>query len=141
MLLHINPTRQQGKHTGSLARASGWYMTFFAAGVIVLGEPFNKAQITLFKAIKIPGAPISIVTQVSVGMSLFVGEDDNGQVRDCDVQLICDEPNHLPVTLDSRDPLFPGSVRPRITVNVPSKSVPTGTEDGSSQSDPGNRPK
>jgi hypothetical protein len=35
MLLHINPTRQRGKRTGSLARASGWYMTFFAAGVIV----------------------------------------------------------------------------------------------------------
>ncbi|MGZ3356834.1 MAG: hypothetical protein ACXVBO_18520, partial [Isosphaeraceae bacterium] len=34
MLLHINPTRQRGKRTGSLARASGWYMTFFAAGVI-----------------------------------------------------------------------------------------------------------
>ena len=34
MLLHINPTRQRGKCTGSLARASGWYMTFFAAGVI-----------------------------------------------------------------------------------------------------------
>ena len=33
MLLHINPTRQRGKRTGSLARASGWYMTFFAAGV------------------------------------------------------------------------------------------------------------
>ena len=36
MLLHINPTRQRGKRTGSLARASGWYMTFFAAGVIRL---------------------------------------------------------------------------------------------------------
>jgi hypothetical protein len=36
MLLHINPTRQRGKRTGSLARASGWYMTFFAAGVIWL---------------------------------------------------------------------------------------------------------
>ena len=36
MLLHINPTRQRGKRTGSLARASGWYMTFFAAGVIKL---------------------------------------------------------------------------------------------------------
>ncbi len=35
MLLHINPTRQRGKRTGSLARASGWYMTFFAAGVII----------------------------------------------------------------------------------------------------------
>ncbi len=35
MLLHINPTRQRGKRTGSLARASGWYMTFFAAGVIL----------------------------------------------------------------------------------------------------------
>jgi hypothetical protein len=34
MLLHINPTRQRGKRTGSLAGASGWYMTFFAAGVI-----------------------------------------------------------------------------------------------------------
>ena len=34
MLLHINPTRQRGKRTGSLARASGWYMTFFAARVI-----------------------------------------------------------------------------------------------------------
>ena len=34
MLLHINPTRQRGKRTGSLAHASGWYMTFFAAGVI-----------------------------------------------------------------------------------------------------------
>ncbi len=34
MLLHINPTRQRGRRTGSLARASGWYMTFFAAGVI-----------------------------------------------------------------------------------------------------------
>ena len=34
MLLHINPTRQRGKRTGSLARTSGWYMTFFAAGVI-----------------------------------------------------------------------------------------------------------
>ena len=32
MLLHMNPTRQRGKRTGSLARASGWYMTFFAAG-------------------------------------------------------------------------------------------------------------
>ena len=28
MLLHINPTRQRGKRTGSLAGASGWYMTF-----------------------------------------------------------------------------------------------------------------
>ena len=36
MLLHINPTRQRGKRTGSLAGASGWYMTFFAAGVIYL---------------------------------------------------------------------------------------------------------
>ena len=36
MLLHINPTRQRGKRTGSLAGASGWYMTFFAAGVIPL---------------------------------------------------------------------------------------------------------
>ena len=35
MLLHINPTRQRGKRTGSLARASGWSMTFFAAGVIL----------------------------------------------------------------------------------------------------------
>ena len=35
MLLHINPTRQRGKRTGSLAGASGWYMTFFAVGVIV----------------------------------------------------------------------------------------------------------
>ncbi|MGA7497139.1 MAG: hypothetical protein WBX00_10460, partial [Isosphaeraceae bacterium] len=26
--------RQRGKRTGSLASASGWYMTFFAAGVI-----------------------------------------------------------------------------------------------------------
>jgi len=34
MLLHMNPTRQRGKRTGSLARASGWSMTFFAAGVI-----------------------------------------------------------------------------------------------------------
>jgi hypothetical protein len=34
MLLHINPKRQRGKRTGSLAGASGWYMTFFAAGVI-----------------------------------------------------------------------------------------------------------
>ena len=34
MLLHINPTRQRGKRTGSLARAAGWYMTFFAAWVI-----------------------------------------------------------------------------------------------------------
>ena len=37
MLLHINPTCQRGKRTGSLARASGWYMTFFAAGVIIWG--------------------------------------------------------------------------------------------------------
>ena len=35
MLQHINPTRQRGKRTGSLAHASGWYMTFFAAGVIM----------------------------------------------------------------------------------------------------------
>ena len=34
MLLHINPTRQRGKRTGSSSRASGRYMTFFAAGVI-----------------------------------------------------------------------------------------------------------
>jgi len=42
MLLHINPTRQRGKCTGFLARASGWYMTFFAAGVILqrwIGAP------------------------------------------------------------------------------------------------------
>ncbi len=37
MLLHINPTRQRGKRTGSLAGALGWYMTFFAAGVIETG--------------------------------------------------------------------------------------------------------
>ena len=42
MLLHINPTRQRGKRTGSLARASGWYMTFFAAGVIVLEMRGNR---------------------------------------------------------------------------------------------------
>ncbi len=35
MLLHINPTRQRGNRCVSLAGASGWYMTFFAAGVIV----------------------------------------------------------------------------------------------------------
>ena len=33
MLLHINPT-PAGKRTGSLAGTSGWYMAFFAAGVI-----------------------------------------------------------------------------------------------------------
>ena len=43
MLLHINPTRQRGKRTGSLARASGWYMTFFAAGVIK-GVPAPSVQ-------------------------------------------------------------------------------------------------
>ena len=45
MLLHINPTRQRGKRTGSLARASGWYMTFFAAGVITTdlrGKPSDR---------------------------------------------------------------------------------------------------
>ena len=41
MLLHINPTRQRGKRTGSLARASGWYMTFFAAGVITWRSPIT----------------------------------------------------------------------------------------------------
>ena len=71
-------------------------------------------------------------------MRLFVGEDDNGQVLHRGVQLICDEPNHLPVKLDSWYPLGPGSVRPQIPVNVPSKSVPTGTEDGLGQSDPRN---
>ena len=40
MLLHINPTRQRGKRTVFLARASGWYMTFFAAGVIC--EPTRR---------------------------------------------------------------------------------------------------
>ena len=46
MLLHINPTRQRGKRTGSLARASGWYMTFFAAGVILysLSLPCRKKR-------------------------------------------------------------------------------------------------
>ena len=34
MLLHINPTHSEGNVTGPLAHASGWYMTFFAAGVI-----------------------------------------------------------------------------------------------------------
>ena len=43
MLLHINPTRQRGKRTGSLARASGWYMTFFAAGVIDEGGHERKS--------------------------------------------------------------------------------------------------
>jgi hypothetical protein len=43
MLLHINPTRQRGKRTGSLAGASGWYMTFFAAGVIVWTQKPRKA--------------------------------------------------------------------------------------------------
>jgi hypothetical protein len=43
MLLHINPTRQRGKRTGSLARASGWYMTFFAAGVITRPRPIKPA--------------------------------------------------------------------------------------------------
>ena len=44
MLLHINPTRQRGKRTGSLARASGWYMTFFAAGVIFRRDVLVKRQ-------------------------------------------------------------------------------------------------
>ncbi len=43
MLLHINPTRQRGKRTGSLAGASGWYMTFFAAGVI--GGAVQRQQV------------------------------------------------------------------------------------------------
>jgi hypothetical protein len=41
MLLHINPTRQRGK---SLARASGWYMTFFAAGVIAVTPWIRSSQ-------------------------------------------------------------------------------------------------
>ena len=45
MLLHINPTRQRGKRTGSLARASGWYMTFFAAGVIDHSRSRHNAAI------------------------------------------------------------------------------------------------
>ena len=44
MLLHINPTRQRGKRTGSLARASGWYMTFFAAGVIGACSPSRRER-------------------------------------------------------------------------------------------------
>jgi hypothetical protein len=44
MLLHINPTRQRGKRTGSLARASGWYMTFFAAGVIPIVSLTNTPR-------------------------------------------------------------------------------------------------
>ncbi len=44
MLLHINPKRQRGKRTGSLAGASGWYMTFFAAGVIVNCRSFSEPK-------------------------------------------------------------------------------------------------
>ena len=47
MLLHINPTRQRGKRTGSLARASGWYMTFFAAGVIFAASQHSGHCISL----------------------------------------------------------------------------------------------
>jgi hypothetical protein len=46
MLLHINPTRQRGKRTGSLAGASGWYMTFFAAGVIADAVADARQSIT-----------------------------------------------------------------------------------------------
>ncbi len=47
MLPHINPTRQRGKRTGSLARASGWYMTFFAAGVIRFCDaPTTECQVS-----------------------------------------------------------------------------------------------
>ena len=53
MLLHINPTRQRGKRTGSLARASGWYMTFFAAGVIV--RPcLHEEQPLMFRHVRRP---------------------------------------------------------------------------------------
>jgi len=56
MLLHINPTRQRGKRTGFLARASGWYMTFFAAGVIIdgyAGEIENFAPVNLAVLVEI----------------------------------------------------------------------------------------
>ncbi len=49
MLLHINPTRQRGKRTGSLAGASGWYMTFFAAGVISLQIPLKPETLDPLK--------------------------------------------------------------------------------------------
>ena len=45
MLLHINPRRQRGKHTGSLARASGRYMTFFAAGVIAFRSMLTPCRV------------------------------------------------------------------------------------------------
>ena len=48
MLLHTNPTRQRGKRTGSLARASGWYMTFFAAGVICRRTDDSRGEINPF---------------------------------------------------------------------------------------------
>ena len=44
MLLHIYPTRQRGKRTGPLARASGWYMTFFAAGVIAASDAPGQSR-------------------------------------------------------------------------------------------------
>ena len=44
MLLHISPMRERGKRTGFLARASGWYMTFFAAGVMVDMECRNGSK-------------------------------------------------------------------------------------------------
>ena len=53
MLLHINPTRQRGKRTGSLAGASGWYMTFFAAGVIF----YQKLRRRLVSTIAEPSTP------------------------------------------------------------------------------------
>ena len=34
MLLHINPTRSEGSAPDPSLAISGWYMTFFAAGVI-----------------------------------------------------------------------------------------------------------
>jgi len=51
MLLHTNPTRQRGKRTGSLARASGWYMTFFAAGVIAVICPLLSVICPLLSVI------------------------------------------------------------------------------------------
>ena len=44
MLLHIHPTgASEGNAPGSLAHASGWYMTFFAAGVIAVFDLGRRA--------------------------------------------------------------------------------------------------
>ena len=95
MLLHINPTRQRGKRTGSLAGASGWYMTFFAAGVICRGR-FDHIMVAARSEIRTFSHPDHHLAEVAAALHVLERRDGVRELEDAvdhGVQLV--DPDRL----------------------------------------------